>query len=404
MTFDVAQIRSLYPSLQGDRVWLDGAAGTQSPTSVIEAIADAYRTGTSNGGGVFASSARADAMAQAARDAVADLVGSGDPRGVVLGPNMTTLTYRFAQALTDRWTAGDNIVVSRLDHDANVRPWVQWADRARLDVRWAEVDVDTGELPVEQYADLVDARTRVVAVTGASNVLGTRPDVRAISEISHVVGALVYVDGVHSTAHGVVDIEELGADFYATSAYKWDGPHVGCVIAKPELLELLRPMKLASSSNEVPERFEWGTPSYANFAGVAAAVDHLAALDPEATGSRRERLVTSISAAHEHEQRLLGRILDAFDANPRITVYGKPKSRTATVYFTVAGQPPEATAAHLDQHDINAWSGHNYAWEVTGAIGIRDAGSAVRASLAHYSNDADVDRLLEAIAELTALN
>jgi len=398
MTFDVARLRSLYPALQGDRVWLDGAAGTQSPASVIEAIADAYRTGTSNAGGGFASSARADAMAQAAREAVADLVGCTDPRGVVLGPNMTTLTYRFAQALTDRWTAGDNIIVSRLDHDANVRPWVQWADRARLDVRWAEVETETGELPAEQFADLVDGRTRVVAVTAASNVLGTRPDVRAISDIAHAVGALVYVDGVHSTAHGVVDIDALGADFYATSAYKWDGPHVGCVIAKPDLLESLRPMKLSASSNEVPDRFEWGTPSYANLAGVAAAVDHLAALDPDSAGTRRERLVASISAAHEHEQRLLGRILDAFDANPRITVYGRPKSRTATVYFTVAGQTPEATAAELDNHRINAWSGHNYAWEVTGAMGIRDKGSAVRASLAHYSNDADVDRLIVALA------
>ena len=397
MTFDVERIRTLYSALQGDRVWLDGAAGTQSPTAVIEAIADAYRSGTSNGGGGFASSARADAMCQAAREAVADLVGVADPAGVVLGPNMTTLTYRFAQALTDQWTAGDNIVVSRLDHDANVRPWVQWADRARLDVRWAEVDTETGELPAEQYADLVDSRTKLVAVTAASNVLGTRPDVRAIADIAHSADAVVFVDGVHSTAHGVVDVASLGADFYATSAYKWDGPHVGCVIADPDLLETLRPMKLASSSDDVPDRFEWGTPSYANFAGVAAAVNHLAAMSPEATGTRRERLVASISAAHEHEQRLLGRILDALDANPRVTIYGRPKSRTATVYFTVAGQSPVETAAHLDAHGINAWSGHNYAWEVTGAMGIRDQGSAVRASLAHYSNDADVDRLISSL-------
>jgi cysteine desulfurase family protein (TIGR01976 family) len=401
MTFDVARLRSMYPALQSDRVWLDGAAGTQSPNSVIEAITDAYRTGTSNGGGAFASSARADAMAMAAREAVADLVGATDPLGVVLGPNMTTLTYRFAQALTDQWSAGDNIVVSQLDHDANVRPWAQWADRARLDVRWAKVDVETGELPTEQYNDLVDSRTRLVAVTGASNVLGTRPDVRTIADIAHSAGALVYVDGVHSTAHGVVDIAALGADFYATSAYKWDGPHVGCVIADPQLLESLRPLKLASSSNDVPDRFEWGTPSYPNFAGVAAAVDHLAGLDPEATGTRRERLVASISAAHKEEQRLLGRILDAFEANPKVTLYGRPKSRTATVYFTIAGQTPEETSVQLDKHGINAWSGHNYAWEVTGAMGIRDQGSAVRASLAHYSNDDDVDRLLAAVTALT---
>ncbi|HVQ86715.1 MAG TPA: cysteine desulfurase-like protein [Actinomycetes bacterium] len=397
MAYDVERIRSLYPALRSDRVWLDGAAGTQSPTSVIEAIADVYRSGTSNAGGGFASSRAADDITRDAREAVADLVGASDPTGVVLGPNMTTLTYRFAQALADTWHAGDNIVVSRLDHDANVRPWLQWADRARVDVRWAEVDTQTGELPVEQYTDLLDARTRLVAVTAASNVLGTRPDVRAITDAAHSVGALAYVDGVHATAHGVVDVVELGSDFYATSAYKWDGPHVGCVIAKPELLESLRPMKLAASSDAIPDRFEWGTPSYANFAGVTAAVNHLAKLDDSASGDRRARLVTSLTAAHEHESRLLNRILDAFDSDARVTVYGRPKARTATVYFTVAGQSPNQTADRLDQHGINAWSGHNYAWEVTQAMGIRDKGSAVRASLAHYSNGADVDRLLAAL-------
>ncbi|HVQ17856.1 MAG TPA: cysteine desulfurase-like protein [Actinomycetes bacterium] len=397
MSYDVERIRSLYPALSGDRVWLDGAAGTQSPTSVIDAIADAYRVGTSNGGGGFASSARADAMAQAAREAVADLTGSSEPTGVVLGPNMTTLTYRFAQALADTWLWEDNIVASRLDHDANVRPWVQWAQRAGVEIRWAQVDAATGELPVEQYSDLVDTHTKLVAVTAASNVLGTRPDVRAITDIAHSCGALVYVDGVHSTAHGVVDVKALGADFYATSAYKWDGPHVGAVVADPGLLEPLRPFKLASSSSEIPDRFEWGTPSYANFAGVAAAVDHLAALDPAVTGTRRARLVASLTAAHEHEQRLLARILDAIDADPRVTTYGKPKARTATVYFNVAGQTPEKTAELLDLAGINAWHGHNYAWETTDALGIRDSGSAVRVSLSHYSNDSDVDQLIAAV-------
>jgi cysteine desulfurase family protein (TIGR01976 family) len=398
MSYDVARIRSLYPSLQSDRVWLDGAAGTQSPTSVIEAIADVYRIGTSNGGGGFASSRRADEITQAAREAVVDLVGAADPAGVVLGPNMKTLTYRLGQALSDTWRSGDNIVVSQLDHDANIRPWVQWAKRADVEVRWAKVAVDSGELPIGQYSDLVDAHTRLVAVTGASNVLGTRPDVRAIADVAHGHGALMYVDGVHSTAHGVVDVAAMGADFYATSAYKWDGPHVGAVVAKPEVLEPLRPMKLASSSDVVPERFEWGTPSYANFAGVTAAVDHLAGLDTSASGTRREQLVASLSAAEEHEQRLLARMLDSMERNDRITVYGRPKQRTATVYFTVADQTPEQTAAQLDDAGINAWSGHNYAWEVTAALGIRDRGSAVRVSLAHYSSEADVDRLLAELA------
>lgn len=394
MVYDVARVRALYPALAGDRVWLDGAAGTQSPTSVIEAIADVYRTGTSNGGGVFAASRAADEITDAARAAVADLVGATEPSGVVLGPNMTTLTYRMAQALSFTWKPGDNVVVSQLDHDANVRPWVQWAEAAGAEVRWARIDVETGELPTDQYAELLDERTRLVAVTGASNVLGTRPDVRAITDQAHAVEALAYVDGVHSTAHGVVDVAGLGSDFYLTSAYKWDGPHVGCLIADPALLEGIHPFKLASSSNDVPDRFEWGTPSFANFAGVTAAVDHLAALDPDATGTRRERVVASIGAAHENETRLLGQMLDALEADERITLYGRPKDRTATVYFRVAAETPEQTAQRLADADITAWHGHNYAWEVTGALGIRDSGSAVRVSLAHYSDDSDVDRFL----------
>ncbi|MCZ3389629.1 MAG: cysteine desulfurase-like protein [Actinomycetia bacterium] len=397
MSYDVERIRALYPALQGNRVWLDGAAGTQSPTSVIEAIADTYRSGTSNGGGAFASSRAADEITAAARSAVADLVGASEPNGVVLGPNMTTLTFRFAQALAREWRVGDNVVVSELDHDANVRPWVQWAEASGVDVRWARVDVESGELPADQYSDLVDDRTRVVAVTGASNVLGTRPDVRAITDAAHAVGALAYVDGVHSTAHGVVDVSDLGSDVYVTSAYKWDGPHVGCLIADPVLLEQIVPFKLASSSNDVPDRFEWGTPSYANFAGVTAAVDHLAALDSVAAGSRRERLVTSLVAAHEHETVLLDQMLAALGADGRITLYGHPKSRTATVYFRVEGESPGHTAQRLADADINAWHGHNYAYEVTRALGIRDSGSAVRVSLAHYSNAADVARFVGAV-------
>lgn len=380
-------------------MFLDGAAGTQSPNEVIDAIASAYRDGTSNAGGAFATSRRADELTWAAREAVADLV-NGDPAGVVLGPNMTTLTYRFARTFADGWAVGDNIVLSQLDHDANVRPWVQIAARSGADVRWAEVDIETGELPAGQYDVLVDERTRLVAVTAGSNVLGTRPDVRAITDLARSRGALSYVDGVHSTAHGVTDIQAYGCDLYATSAYKWVGPHVGCVIAAPELLEGLHPDKLASSSNVVPERFEWGTPSFHNFAGVRAAVDHLAGLDDEASGSRRERLVTSLGAAEEHEQALLADLLEALGADPRITVYGRAEHRTSTVYFTVDGLTPEQTAEALAKLDVNVWSGHNYAWEVTEAMGIRDSGSAVRASIEHYTSTEDVRRLLTALKDI----
>src|SRR5512132_327624 len=286
MGFDVGRVRALYPALADGYAYLAGAAGTQAPQSGSEAIGGAYRAGIGNVGGAFPASGRADELVAGCRRAVADLVG-GEPDGVVLGPNMTTLTYRLAAALAAGWAVGDEVVVSRLDHDANVRPWLQAAARAGAVVRWAEVDLATGELPAGQYQGLVTERTRLVAVSAASNVLGTRPDVAAITATAHAAGALAYVDGVHAAAHGPVDIVALGADFYATSAYKWSGPHVGAVIADPTLLETLRPDKLASSGDTVPERFETGTAPFADLAGVVAAVEHLAGLSSAATGDRR---------------------------------------------------------------------------------------------------------------------
>ncbi|NUR83757.1 MAG: cysteine desulfurase-like protein [Nonomuraea sp.] len=391
MPFPIDQVRALYPALSDGAAYLDGAAGTQTPSPVIEAIAEAYRRGIGNVGGAFAASHRSDAIVAAARQAVADLVG-GDPRGVILGPNMTTLTYRLSRALAG---PGDEVVLSRLDHDANVRPWVQTG----ATIRWAQVDPVTGELPAEQYGELVGPRTKVVAVSAASNILGTRPDVAAITELAHRAGALTYVDGVHATAHGPVDVQALGADLYATSAYKWSGPHIGAVVADPALLETLRPDKLASSTDEVPERFEWGTSAFADLAGVAAAVDHLAALVP-GHGSRRERLLASMAAAEEHELELFEALVEGLQTMPDVTLYGKPARRTATAYFAVAGHPPRQVAEHLAGLGVNVWNGHNYAWELTAALGVRDSGGAVRAGLVHYNDRSDVDRLLEGVRSI----
>lgn len=326
MTYDIASVRARFPALADGYAYLDSAAGTQTPTSVIEAIAGAYRGGLGNLGGAFPASARSEAIVLECRRAVADLVG-GSHDGVILGPNMTTLTYRLSTALAKQWSAGDEIVLSRLDHDANIRPWIQAADRAGVVVRWADVDADTGELPSDQYGDLVGSRTKLVAVAAASNAIGTRPDVAAIATAAHTVGALVYVDGVHATPHGPIDVKSLGADFYATSAYKWAGPHIGAVIADPALLETIRPDKLAPSSDEVPGRFEWGTLPFADLAGVSAAVDHLASLDSDATGTRRQRLGVSMAASERHEQQLFAVLLAGLGVLPGVTLYGQARDR-----------------------------------------------------------------------------
>jgi len=399
MTFDVSKIRASYPALTDGYAYLDGSAGTQVPQVVIDAIAEAYRAGVGNAGGAFPASHRADEILAACRGAMADLTG-GAADGVILGPNMTTLTYRLAYTLARDWGPGDEVIVSRLDHDANVRPWIQVARRVGARVRWAEVDTDTGELPAAQYDDLLSPRTRLVAVTAASNVLGTRPDVRAITAKAHAAGAIAYVDGVHATPHGPVDVAALGADFFATSAYKWSGPHVGALVADPALLARLAPDKLASSPDGVPERFETGTPPYADLAGVTAAVSYLASLDDGAHGSRRERVLASMAAAQEHELRLFDALLDGLASMSEVTLYGKPAHRTATAYFTVAGHTPLEVARHLAARKVNVWNGHNYAWELTGALGIRDSGSAVRAGLVHYNDRSEVNRLIEGVAEL----
>lgn len=400
MSFDVKTVRAAYPALSDGFAYLDGAAGTQVPDAVINAIADAYRSGFGNVGGAFPASRHAERVVADCRQAIADLVGA-DPAGVVLGPNMTTLTYRLAYALAKTWRAGDEVVVSRLDHDANVRPWVQVAARAGVTVRWAEVDT-AGELPVEQYDTLLGERTRLVAVSAASNVLGTRPDVAVITAKAHSVGALTYIDGVHASAHGPVDVTALGADFYATSAYKWSGPHVGAVAADPVLLDRLQPDKLASAPDTVPERFETGTSPFADLAGVVAAVEHLAGLDDSATGSRRELLLASMAAAEAYELELFDVLLAGLESMEHVRMYGAPIRRTATAYFTVAGHTPRQVAEHLAAVGVNVWNGHNYAWEITGVVGIRNRGSAVRAGLVHYNNRHDVDRLLEAVADLAA--
>jgi cysteine desulfurase family protein (TIGR01976 family) len=399
VTFDIKRVRSSYPALGDGHAYLDGAAGTQVPGAVIEAIADAYRSGIGNVGGAFPASERSGSIVAQCRQAIADLVG-GTADGVILGPNMTTLTYRLAETLSLDWEAGDEIVVSRLDHDANVRPWIQAAARRDVVVRWAEVDISTTELPSAQYAGLLSARTRLVAVTAASNIVGTRPDVAAIAAAAHAVGALCYVDGVHATPHIPVDVRALGADFYATSAYKWSGPHVGTVVADPALLETLRPDKLAPAPDSVPGRFERGTAPFADLAGVVAAVEHIAAIGGTAAGTRRERVLASMAAVEAYECELFGRMLGGLAAMEHVTLYGRAERRAPTAFFTVAGHSPSAVAGHLAGAGVNVWSGDNYAWELAGRLGLRESGGAVRAGLVHYNDEQDADRLLAAVADL----
>ncbi|SCX40634.1 cysteine desulfurase family protein, VC1184 subfamily [Klenkia marina] len=396
---DVARVRGLFPGLSDGLVHADGPAGSLVPESVLRAVSQAMRVPIANRGGVFPSSARAEQLVAGARSAIADLVG-GQPRGVVLGPNLTSLTYTFARTLAKAWRPGDEIVVSRLDHDANIRPWVQLAEEAGLLVKWAEVDIESGELPEWQYDELLTDRTRLVAVTMASNAIGTRPDVRAIADRAHAVGALVFVDGAHAVPHGLVDLTASGADFLSMAAYKWCGPHVGAVVADPDLLESLDPDRRVPTSDRVPERFETGTAAFELFAGVSAAVEHLAALAPDATGTRRERLATSMAEVVRYEGTLFDRLDRELRGMRHVQVLGSPLYRTPTLSFTVSRMTPRAVARELARRSICAWDGDYQSGELFDALGVNEQGGAVRLGVLHYNTMEEVDRVVDAVAAL----
>jgi cysteine desulfurase family protein (TIGR01976 family) len=399
MAYDVERVRDAFPALAEGAAHFDGPGGSQVAAPVADAVAAMLRAAVANRGTVTAAERRAEDAVVAARTAMADLLGCM-PTGVVFGRSMTALTFELSRALAKTWTRDDEVVVTRLDHDANIRPWVVAAEVAGATVNWAPFDKRTAELPTEAVADLIGPRTKLVAVTAASNLFGTMPDVRAIVDAAHEVGALVYVDGVHYTAHVGVDMSALGADFFACSPYKFCGPHLGVVAADPSVLQPLRPDKLLPSTDAVPERFELGTLPYELLAGVTAAVDFLAGLDASATGNRRERLVASFAALEKHENALTVRLLDGLSQLSAVTVHGSPSRRTPTVPFSLEGLSGPDVHRALAVRGVNAPAGSFYALEASRWFGLGDAG-AVRAGMAPYTNDDDVDRLLEAIVSLS---
>jgi cysteine desulfurase family protein (TIGR01976 family) len=397
MSFDVESLRAQFPSLESGIAHFDGPGGTQTPRVVGDAIARTLTGPLSNRGTVGRSEALADEAVHEFRAAFADLLGA-DPRGIVYGRSATQICYDFSRDLAKTWGPGDEVVVSRLDHDANVRPWVQAAERAGATLRWMELDPVTSDLDPASVEAAITDRTRLVAVTAASNLLGTQPDVRAIADRAHAVGALVYVDGVHYTAHEFVDVAELGADFFMCSPYKFLGPHCAVLAAAPELLETLRPDKLAPSTNEVPERFEFGTLPYEIMAGAMSAVDVLAGIAPGGASTRRERLRASLHEVDVHELRMRGLIEQGLAGfGDQVTLWSRAERRTPTLLITVEGRDMNDAYEFLGQRDVLAPAGSFYAMEPFQALGLRDE-NALRMGVAPYTNERDVERLLEGLA------
>jgi cysteine desulfurase family protein (TIGR01976 family) len=377
--------RERFPGLRDGWARLDGPAGTQMVDSAIEAMAEFMRSGhNANHGGLFAAARRTDELVESARTSVAALLG-GDPRGVAFGPSMTAMTLRLSAAAGRALRPGDEIVCTRLDHDANVAPWLIAAQRAGATVRFADPEPETLELPASAVEAVLGDRTRWVAVTAASNAVGTVPDLKGIVAAAHAAGARVFVDAVHAAPHRRIDVEALGCDALACSAYKWFGPHVGILWGRPELLAELQPDKVRPSSDEVPDRWELGTLPFESLAGVRAAADYV--------------LSTDWDAVRGHEDALLATALDALRGMPHVTVYGAARDRAPTIMFNVRGRTSDEVCAALAEREIAVWQGNYYAYELERHLGLAPHG-AVRAGFVHYTDDADAERLLAAVADL----
>jgi len=398
MSYDVNRIRSHFPSLNTGLAFFDGPGGSQVPDVVGAAIADAITKPISNRNTNTESEKNAEEIVLGFRKAVADLIDV-DPGGVVYGRSWTQITYDFSRTIAKTWKTGDEVVVSRLDHDSNVRPWIQAAEAVGATVRWAEFDVATSELTVAAVEAVLSNKTKLVAISGAGNTLGTRPDLKAIGAAVHKVGALFYVDGVHLTPHAVISAKDIGADFFGFSFYKLMGPHCAAIAASPELLKTLNNDKLLPSTSNVPEKFEFGTLPYEIMAGAIAAIDFIAEMAPGAGKTRREKIVNSMKALEAYEEELLVYMEDAIKSLPGVTMYGHAKHRTPTLYFSFANHVSADIYKAMVAKKVNVPAHNFYALEVSRKLGLGDDG-ALRAGLAPYSTREDVDRLVGGLREV----
>ncbi|GBE20773.1 MAG TPA: cysteine desulfurase-like protein [Actinobacteria bacterium] len=404
----LATVRSRFPALSrtldGRQVaWLDGPGGTQTPRSVIDAMSGTLATGVSNLSPHFAPGRDAIAITDTARSAMADLLGAEHPSEVVFGQNMTSLTFSASRAIARTWHKGDEVIVTTLDHDANVTPWMLAArDTGAVVRRWGVHD--DGTLDLDDLDRSLSKRTRLVAVTAASNALGTKVDVKEVTRRAHAAGALVYVDAVHSTPHRLLDVAGIGCDFLVCSAYKFFGPHTGILYGRAALLEQIDAYKVRPAPEEPPEKWETGTQSFESLAGVTAAVEYLASLAPLGTDHpRRSRLVAAYDWIGQHESDMARAFLEGIDATDAIHLWGidRIEDRVPTFAVTVDGVHPHEAATRLAEEGIFVWSGHYYALDIMDRLGLLGSGGAIRVGFVHYNTLEEVRRVLEALAALT---
>lgn len=405
MDFPIAAVRGQFAALSDARVYLDGPGGTQICRQAVDRLVAHLASGTANSGGPFRTSIETDVLSELAHVAMADLLG-GKAEEIAFGQNMTSLTFAVSRALAAEWQAGEEIVLTRLDHDANVSPWLRAAEDRGVTVRWLDFEPDTGRWKLDELAGLLGPSTRLVALGMASNALGTvNPVAEAIAIVRAHSSALVYVDAVQSVPHLVTDVTALGCDFLACSPYKFFGPHQGVLWAKADVVEQVRAYHVRPAGIDGAHRFETGTPSFESQAAVLGTVEYLewlgSLLDSQAN-SRRARLIAAFEGATRYEDALGERLLAGLATIPGLKLWGPPTmaGRVPTFSFTIAGHHPDAICEHLAAQEIYAWSGSFYAVEVTARLGLDEVGGLLRVGLCHYNTAEDVDRLIAALRAL----
>jgi cysteine desulfurase family protein (TIGR01976 family) len=417
---DLSVVRDRFPALQqtDERgrpfVYFDGPGGTQVPQSVIDAMAGYLTRANANTHGAFATSQRSDATIAETRQAAADFLNAPSPDEIVFGPNMTTLTFNVSRAIARELRPGDEIVVTRLDHDANIAPWLALEERGVV-VRHADFNPADCSLDMDGLAALIGERTKLVAVGYASNAVGTINDVRRIGEMAHAAGAWVYVDAVHYAPHGPIDVQAIDCDFLVCSAYKFFGPHMGVLYGRYDLLDRLRAYKVRPAGDQPPDKFETGTKNHEGLAGTAAAINYLADLGAELGApfardyldfsGRKLQLKAAMAAVRAYERPLVGKLIAGLQAIPGVTFYGiadpaRFDRRAPTVAFTLQGYTSRQVAERLGKAGIFVWDGNYYALAVTERLGVEESGGMVRVGIAHYNTAAEVDRLLAVVETL----
>lgn len=416
MTLDPGSVRAEFPALSKEAIFFDNPGGTQVPRQVIDRMADYLRTTNANHGGAFPTSVASDEILDQAHRAIADFLNADDPREIVFGPNMTSLTLGLSRALARGLKPGDEIVVTRLDHDANISPWLLVAEDRGCTVRWLDFDVEDCTLQMEHLNGLLSDRTRLVAVGFASNAVGTINPVAQIIRRAHECGALCYVDAVQYAPHGPIDVKALEADFLVVSAYKFFGPHVGALYGKFELLDRLRPYKVRPAPNDPPGKFETGTQNHEGLAGTLAAIEYLAGLGETygreyAPGlastyeGRRLQLKAAMASIQAHESRLSRELIRTLEELPGVRIWGitderELHRRVPTVSFTHERHSPRHIAERLGRQGIYVWDGNYYALAVTERLGLEESGGMVRVGAVHYNTLEEVNRLGVALQEI----